>query len=158
MVNRGGPADNTRIRQRAALVKRKGAAFSMSSKCVLCSAPATPKLSKSAGFGLCYSCRLFRWPEVQAIRMRLKRLRLEDLANPGAPVPGLPIGGTPAPIERPPKPEKPPADSSLDAWFEWRRAMQEAGYRCTLRDVAEQTAYSYGYVRQEHRRRRPNRN
>ena len=51
-----------------------------------------------------------------------------------------------------PKTPRPPTGRNLDEWFDWRLAMQAAGYKCTLRDVAKRTSYAYGTVKQEHMR------
>ena len=53
----------------------------------------------------------------------------------------------------PPKPEppaKPEKGASLDAWFDYYHAMKNIGYQYTLRDVAKEVGYSYGYIRQQH--------
>jgi hypothetical protein len=47
------------------------------------------------------------------------------------------------------KPEQPAKESGFDAWFEYYYGMREAGYKITLRDIADKTDFSYGYIRQK---------
>ncbi len=46
----------------------------------------------------------------------------------------------------PPRKGKPGAD--LDEWLKWYHAMMKNGFKCTLREVALKSGWSYGYVRQ----------
>jgi hypothetical protein len=56
-----------------------------------------------------------------------------------------------APTVRPPRPAKPPPGAGLDAWFDWYHAMKGAGLKCTLKDLAQDTGYSEGHIKHEHR-------
>jgi len=50
------------------------------------------------------------------------------------------------------KPDKPsePATCNLEDWFGYYHECQEAGFKMSLKDIAEQTGYNYDYVRQKH--------
>jgi|WetSurSiteA1Bulk_404760.scaffolds.fasta_scaffold11721_2 hypothetical protein len=50
----------------------------------------------------------------------------------------------------PPRKGKPGSD--LDEWLKWYHAMMKNGFKCTLREVAIKSGWSYGYVRQAHLR------
>lgn len=50
----------------------------------------------------------------------------------------------------PPKPNKLDDGGTLDDWFDWYHDMKGAGFRCTLRDIAKETGYSYGHVKNKH--------
>ncbi len=39
---------------------------------------------------------------------------------------------------------------TLFEWFEWYHATLKAGFKCTLKEVANESHYSYGYVKLEH--------
>jgi hypothetical protein len=51
-----------------------------------------------------------------------------------------------------PKPPEPPRKgklgADLDQWLRWYHAMMKNGFKCTLREVALKSGWSYGYVRQ----------
>jgi hypothetical protein len=51
---------------------------------------------------------------------------------------------------KPAKIPRPKQGSSMDAWFDWFHNMQALGIRCTLKEIAQETGYSYGRVRQLH--------
>lgn len=52
----------------------------------------------------------------------------------------------------PVKPDKPlkPETRDLEDWFRYYHDCQKAGFRVTLRDIADETGYSHDYVRQKH--------
>lgn len=77
-------------------------------------------------------------------------------APAGPAVPGEPVAPPAAPARRA-KPTSPAArlpepakDSHFDAWFEWREAKLQAGYKVTLETIALKMGYSHGYVKQLH--------
>jgi hypothetical protein len=51
---------------------------------------------------------------------------------------------------RPPEPKK--GGGNISEWLGWYHDMHIAGYKTTLRDVAEKSGWSYGYVRQSNQR------
>lgn len=53
-------------------------------------------------------------------------------------------------ISKPEPPPKPAKGKGLDAWFKWYHDMRNDGLRCTLKDVAKETGYTEGYLKQEH--------
>jgi len=53
----------------------------------------------------------------------------------------------PAKPEEPPKPER---RSDINTWFDWHHEMLIRGFKCTLKEVAEETGYSYGHIRLRH--------
>jgi len=51
------------------------------------------------------------------------------------------------------KPEKPPkleSGSDINTWFDWYHGMHEAGFHCTLAEIAEEIGYSPRYIRRLH--------
>ncbi len=62
------------------------------------------------------------------------------------------VGAVTLPIKEPPKPPEPRKNGGTfnNAWFDWYHAMKDAGYNCTLQDVAEKSRYDHGYVKQLH--------
>ena len=51
--------------------------------------------------------------------------------------------------DQPEKPIKPKREDDWDMRFAYYYAMNNAGYKYTLRDLADDTGYSHGYVRQK---------
>jgi len=51
---------------------------------------------------------------------------------------------------KPSMPPKPSRNSSLHAWFDWYHAAKVAGFKVSLAQVAQETGYQYGTVRQRH--------
>lgn len=49
--------------------------------------------------------------------------------------------------QMPTKPNGPPSITGLDAWFRYYDEMQAAGRKYTLRDLARDTGYNYGHIR-----------
>lgn len=45
---------------------------------------------------------------------------------------------------------KPKDNSNLNAWFEYKRILNSRGRKYTLEQIAEETGYSYGYIRRQH--------
>jgi hypothetical protein len=61
----------------------------------------------------------------------------------------------PAEPEKPRPPEPPrkgKLGADLDQWLRWYHAMMKMGFKCTLREIALKSGWSYGYVRQAHLR------
>jgi len=54
-----------------------------------------------------------------------------------------------ATLTKPERPTKPKGEAGWDEWFAYYDAMQAAGFKYTLADVAGDTKYSSGYVRQK---------
>ena len=52
--------------------------------------------------------------------------------------------------QRPASPQKPASDSNLITWFDWYHASNQAGFKVHLEDIARETGYAYGTVRQKH--------
>jgi hypothetical protein len=48
----------------------------------------------------------------------------------------------------PEPPRKGKLGADLDQWLKWYHAMMKKGFKCTLREVALKSGWSYGYVRQ----------
>jgi hypothetical protein len=48
----------------------------------------------------------------------------------------------------PEKPKNKKEGGKLEPWFKWYQAMLDSGYKVTLKDVAEESHFSNGYVRQ----------
>jgi len=71
-------------------------------------------------------------------------------AAPARPVKPAPPAAPASRIVRAPKLPEPARDSPFGAWFEWREAMLQAGYKVTLERIARNMGYSYGYVKQQH--------
>lgn len=53
-------------------------------------------------------------------------------------------------VVKPEKPAMPEHGSHLNLWFDWFHNMQTSGLKCTLQDIARETGYSYGRIRQLH--------
>jgi hypothetical protein len=48
------------------------------------------------------------------------------------------------------RPEKPKKGSSLDTWFKYYHDCKDGGFKCTFEDIAKETDYDAGYLRQLH--------
>lgn len=92
-----------------------------------------------------------------AVRESIDRLRADlvvamgQIAAPRAAPPpggqGADVLALPAPPVAPPEPSR---TAGFDRWFEWFHAMKAAKRNVTLREIAERTGYSPGYIRQQH--------
>jgi hypothetical protein len=52
--------------------------------------------------------------------------------------------------EEPVKPKGKKEGGKLEEWFKWYDEMLKRGFKCTLKDVAKASNYSYGYIKQKH--------
>lgn len=59
-------------------------------------------------------------------------------------------------IERPKEPPRPPESKEsggcLNDWFDWYHKMHQAGFKATLKEIAKEGHWSYGWVKQSHQR------
>lgn len=53
-------------------------------------------------------------------------------------------------MTKPKKPAKPKSGRRLDLWFGWYHAMRDSGYRCILEEIAQETGYTPGTIKQKH--------
>ena len=53
-------------------------------------------------------------------------------------------------LAKPEEPPKPEHRSNINAWFDWYHGMLEAGFHCTLAEIAEETHHNPAYIRQMH--------
>lgn len=54
-------------------------------------------------------------------------------------------------IKEPPKtPEPKSKGGNIDLWLDWYHKMTDNGFKCTLKEVAEKSGYSLGYIKQKH--------
>ena len=52
--------------------------------------------------------------------------------------------------QKPAKPKKPTSKAGLQAWFDYYHDMKRAGHKFSLRQIAEETHFSHGHIRNEH--------
>jgi hypothetical protein len=52
--------------------------------------------------------------------------------------------------KKPNRPKMPPKRSGMERWFEYYYKCKNGGFKYTLEDLAEDSDYSYGYIRQQH--------
>ena len=53
-------------------------------------------------------------------------------------------------LAKPEEPPKPEHRSNINAWFDWYHGMLEAGFHCTLAEIAEETHHNPAYIRRLH--------
>jgi len=53
-------------------------------------------------------------------------------------------------LAKPQLPEKPPIKSDIKKWFDYFYLVKKAGYKITLEELANESRYSYGYIRSLH--------
>ncbi len=58
-----------------------------------------------------------------------------------------PIAPIQPPVVKPEKPAMPERGSHPDLWFDWLHNMRASGFKCSLKELARETGYSYGHIR-----------
>jgi hypothetical protein len=53
-------------------------------------------------------------------------------------------------IKKPSKPAMPSKGSLLEKWFEYYEAMKVSEMKCTLKQLAKESGFNYGYIRREY--------